>query len=304
MTIGYLHPLYAESLSQFGVPHQMPRSAGSILKRPIPEFPYEDAMGCYPLFACKDWSRLGADINDLSGELISLALVTDPFGHYDDELLRDCFRDVVVPFKEHFVVDLTRPIESFVSSHHRRNARNALRVIAVESCEQPSQHADEWVNLYATLVERHHIKGMARFSKAAFLTQLQVPGLFMFRAAHGESTVGMTLWYTNEQNVSYYHLGAYTDLGYELKASFALFWFAMEHFATLGIEWLNLGAGAGVRRKEDDGLARFKRGWSTGTRTAYFCGRILDRVRYDEMTNAKGISETKYFPAYRAGEFQ
>jgi hypothetical protein len=50
-------------------------------------------------------------------------------------------------------------------------------------------------------------------------------------------------------------------------------------------------------------LSRFKRGWATGTRTAYFCGRIFDRANYREITRASGCMATDYFPAYRQGEF-
>ena len=51
-----------------------------------------------------------------------------------------------------------------------------------------------------------------------------------------------------------------------------------------------------------DGLSRFKRGWSTGTRTAYFCGRIFDHARYSEIMSVEGGGTTDYFPAYRKGE--
>jgi lipid II:glycine glycyltransferase (peptidoglycan interpeptide bridge formation enzyme) len=110
----------------------------------------------------------------------------------------------------------------------------------------------------------------------------------------------MTLWYVLG-NVGYYHLGAYNHAGYELRASFALFWRAIEHFAAKGLRWLNLGAGAGLEGSSTDGLSRFKRGWSTGT--AYFCGRIFDRAKYSEVVKASGVSAADYFPAYRKGEF-
>ena len=59
----------------------------------------------------------------------------------------------------------------------------------------------------------------------------------------------------------------------------------------------------GVESNCTDGLSQFKRGWSTGTRTAYFCGRIFDHKSYAEIVKAKGIAATTYFPAYRKGEF-
>jgi hypothetical protein len=299
---GYMHPGYAESLAEFGTPRELPRCGGWILERQIPGFPYRDAMGCYPLFCCQDWSQLHADLEDLDDEWVSLALVTGPFGEYDTAYLHRCFRDIVLPFKQHFIVDLSRPIDTFVSSHHRRYARKALRDVQVERCQDPTQFNDEWVDLYATLIGRHNIKGIAAFSRLAFAKQLKVPGLVVFRAVCKEITVGMALWYIQEE-VGYYHLAAYSDTGYKLRASFALFWSAIEYFAGQGLRWLNLGAGAGISGNGADGLSRFKRGWSTGTRTAYFCGRIFNPERYTEIVKAKGITATDYFPAYRKGEF-
>jgi hypothetical protein len=299
---GYAHRLYARSLAEFGTPRELPRSAGWILEREIPGSPHRDAMGCYPLFACRNWSQLHADLDELAHDLVSLSLVADPFGEHGEEHLRRCFRDEVFPFKQHYVADLSKSIDSIVSPHHRRYARKALSEIHVERCEEPTRFLREWTELYTVLIERHHIKGIAAFSQTAFSRQLSVPGLVMFRAVHGEATIGILLWYTQGE-VCYYHLGAFNDLGYQKRASFALFWTAIEYFKAREFRWLSLGAGAGVRDDSEDGLSRFKGGWSTETRTAYFCGRIFDEARYQEIVRAKGTSGTDYFPAYRAGEF-
>lgn len=302
MLTGYMHPLYAESLGEFGKPRELPQCGAWILERQIPGLSYRDAMGCYPLFACQDWSQLHADLKNLRKELVSLSLVTDPFGDYDVTYLRRCFRDVVIPFKQHFVVDLSRPMNTFVSKHHSRYAQKALGNVSIERCDDPQQFLNEWVDLYANLVATRNITGIPAFSKTTFARQLSVPGIVAFQAVREERTVGMLLWYIQE-GVGYYHLGAHSPVGYDLRASFALFWFAIEYFAANGLRWLNLGAGAGVGGDGTDGLSRFKRGWSTGTRTAYFCGRIFDRAMYSEIVKAKGISATDYFPAYRKGEF-
>ena len=303
MISGYMHPAYAGSLSEFGTPRLLPKSGAWILERKIPGVPYYDAMGCYPLFSCRDWSQLHADLEDIGNELVSLSLVTDPFGEYDLAYLRQCFEDVVIPFKEHFIIDLSLPRESVVCSHHRRYARKALEDVCVERCEDPTQFINEWVNLYDALIEKHNIEGILAFSRSALAKQLRVPGIVVFRAVYEGATVSMLLWYV-QGDVGYYHLGASSALGYELRASFALFWSAIEYFAANGLRWLSLGAGAGVRGDGTDGLSRFKRGWSTGTRTAYFCGRIFDQKQYLEIVRAKEIPETEYFPAYRLGEFE
>ena len=301
MSNGYSHRGYAEALGEFGAPRLLPRSGGSLLERAIPGTQYRDAMGCYPLFACDDWPKLEQDLDELSGDLVSVALVADPFGDYDEALLRKSFPDVLFPFKEHLITDLTQPRESFVNPQHRRKAQRALERMRVERCDDPMRFVDDWNKLYANLIQRHRIQGLSAFSAASFKAQLAVPGISMFRAIHDDETAGITLWYT-DRGVAYYHLGAYNDLGYELEASFALFWHVLEHFSNQQLKWLNLGAGAGLAN-QTDGLTRFKRGWSTATRPAYFCGRIFDRAKYDEAMRVRGVAATDYFPAYRRGEF-
>jgi hypothetical protein len=240
-------------------------------------------------------------LDEINDDLVCLSVVTDPFGNYDNDYLLKCFRDIVTPYKEHFVIDLSVPKEKIISKHHWRNANKAIKSVDVEKCDAPIELLDNWMELYANLIRRHNIKGISAFSVFSFRKQLEVPGIVVFRAMYGKVTVGMTLWYIQEE-VSYYHLGAYTDFGYELRASFALFWAAIQYFAETGVRWLNLGAGAGIHNTREDGLIRFKRGWATGTRMAYFCGRIFDHDRYSKIVKARGISKFDYFPAYRRGE--
>src|SRR5579864_7703333 len=125
---GYAHPLYTESLSEFGTPVGLPESGGQLLERLISGTAYHDAMGPYPLFCCADWHGLARDIEGLRGKLVSVVVVADPFGGHGEGALRSCF-DCVVPFKTHFVVDLEQSA-SHGSSHHRYYARRAQREVA------------------------------------------------------------------------------------------------------------------------------------------------------------------------------
>jgi hypothetical protein len=299
---GYLHQRYAESLSEFGTPLALHQCGGWLLSRQIPQTDSRDAMGCYPLFACEHWSQLKADLDQVADDLISVSLVTDPFGDFDTDYLRECFPDVVKPFKQHFVIDLERPLESFVHPHHLRNARKALQRVEVEPCLEPLEFLDDWVSLYQTLIERHDITGMTAFSRNSFAGQLSVPGITAFRAVENGVTAGMLLWY-EQGDRAYYHLGAYSERGYEAGASFALFDYALRHFCLRQFKWLNLGAGAGSNNT-NSGLTRFKQGWSNNVRTAYFCGRIFSRHKYQQLVERTNTSATEYFPAYRLGEFK
>jgi hypothetical protein len=294
---GYPHPGFAASLAYLGTPRLLPRSGGWILERAIPSTPFRDAVGCYPLFACMDWRGLAADLDDLRGALVSLAVVADPFGAHDRTILEACFPDVVLPFKEHFVVDLAVPPSERTSDHHRRNLGRAAAEVTVEWCFDPARHRHEWGTFYRDFVEARRITGFAAVPPDALAKQLEVPGATLFRALRGGATVGMHLWMAHAR-VGYSHLVAHTAEGRAWGASYALYSHAIEHFARQGLRWLDLGGAPGVSAPADHGLARFKRGWSTGTRMAYFCGRILDQERYQDLAEGR---ETDFFPAYRSG---
>jgi hypothetical protein len=190
-----------------------------------------------------------------------------------------------------------------MSDHHKRYSSKALQNVYVEKCENPTGFIDDWVKLYEHLIDRHNIRGIPAFSKSSFVRQLNVPGIVAFRATFEGTTIGMLLWFVRD-DLGYYHLGAYNDCGYEMRASFALFRFAIEYFTTEKLQRLNLGTGAGLEGNGNDGLSRFKRGWSTGTRTVYFCGRIFNYRIYESLVTEKCVADTKYFPEYRRGEFR
>lgn len=297
--LGYADSLYAASLAEFGTVRELPLCKGWLLERSIGALPDRDGTGCYPLFSCRDWSRLGEDIVAVGEDLLTVALVPDPMGGASRAHLEGCF-DFVRPFKDHYVTALKNPIDGIASAHHRRYARRALRDLDIERCETPVVYLDEWNELYDQLRETHRLSGIRAFSRAAFHQQLLIPGLVMFRASRHGRTAGLHLW-LQQADVAYGHLGVTNDLGYRYAAAYGLYWFALEWFSTR-VAWLHLGGSAGVGRAERDGLAAFKHGWATETRTAYLCGRCFDAERYVEITKARGLEPGNFFPAYRSGE--
>ena len=298
---GYASLAYAESLAAFGRVRALPRCDGWLLERAIPGTPDRDAMGPYPLFCCRDWSRLRTDLDGLGRDLVSVVLVADPLGP-DPALLRRTF-DHVRPYKEHLVVDSTVEPGATATKHHRYYARRALRSIVVEPCDRPIDHLDTWVMLYRHLAERHGLRGIQAFSREAFARQLAVPGIWMLRALHEGRPVAAQLWYL-QGAVAYNHLVAVSPEGYECFATYALYWEALHRLHAMPtIDVAHLGSGAGDRAAAGDGLAAFKRGWSRATRTAHLCGHVVDPERYEALRRRSGAPEaTSYFPSYRASE--
>jgi hypothetical protein len=298
---GYLHPLYAKSLSEFGRPVELAQCGGWLLERPVPGSALQDAMGCYPLFCCSDWNKLAADIKNARQRNVTIALVADPFAPLSASELARCF-DLVKPFKTHFVIDGNEPIDRHVSSHHRYYARRALRTVEVTMLDQPKDYFDEWIRLYQLLALRHNLRGIKAFSKSAFAMQFEVPGLVIFRAARNGTTLGMHLWYL-QSGVAYSHLAACDEEGYASGAAYALHWVAIDEFKRRrggDLRWIDLGAGAGTQGG-GGGLTLFKRGWATGEKVKYFGGSVCNRKAYRALTGTDEVAPG-YFPSYRAGE--
>ena len=302
---GYAHPAYARSLSELGEPLFLERCGGWALERPIAESDLSDAMGPYPLFACTDWSGLPADLAELGARFeppVSLTVVTDPLAEADANLLRLAFPDLARPFKGHYLVDLARPPEESISGNHRRNLKRARRSLLAERLERPLDALDAWCDMYALLMRRHRIRGIAAFSRASFAGQLGTPGIRAYRALEGGEAVGLSLWYRHGEH-AWYHLSAMSERGRRLRASYLLVAAALEDLRREGVERVDLGAGAGLVDEPEDGLGYFKHGWSTGRAEAWLCGRVFDREAYGELARARGRQGSDYFPAYRPGEF-
>ena len=240
------------------------------------------------------WTILGTD-------LVAVSLVTDPFGRPGPAELQRCFPDVMIPFKQHFVVDLRRPVGDTVGKRHRKHAMRALKQLTIDVIDDAHTFLDEWLVLYDALIARHGITGLRAFSRRAFARQLAIPGTSVLAARHEGRIVGAQIYFLQGDAV-FCHLGAFSEAGYELGVSHALDWTSIEHFHGKAA-WLDLGGGAGRTSDGSDGLSRYKSGWTDDLRQAYFCGRICNPDRYREILATTGTGATDYFPAYRHGEF-
>jgi hypothetical protein len=295
---GYAHARYALSHREFGRPLELPRCGGWVIVRPIPGFAAVDAMGSYPLFCCQDWSRLHMDVTDLGDELVSLTMVADPFGDYDEAMLRECFPDRCLPFKEHYVID----VENLqVSRTHRKCIRTAAREnVIVETTPYSPAFLEEWMELYGNLKARRAIKGIQAFSRDAFEIQLTTPGMVILRATIDGQPVAASTYYV-QGDVAQGHIWGANERGYKNYAMYAMLGFAIEYFNGT-VRWINLQGLPGAKDGGSEGVAHFKRGWTPVTKTAWLCGRILDRQRYAEISRVTRTSEVNYFPAYRNAE--
>jgi hypothetical protein len=101
--------------------------------------------------------------------------------------------------------------------------------------------------------------------------------------------------FVEHEGVAYSHLAAFSELGYRLRAGYALNDAAIDHFR--GRRLIEFGGGAGPADDPQDGLIRFKRGFTNRAEAFQLCGKILDGGAYAQL--AAGAAASDYFPAYR-----
>jgi hypothetical protein len=295
---GYASAQYAQSLREFGEPLCLPRSGGWLLAAAIGNTSYRDAFGPYPLFAAEKPHLLAQDFAELPIDLVSVYAVSDPLR--EDQLpTYEWAFDFVRPYKCHYIVDLSITFDKYLCYHHRRYTARALEQVQVTLASCPASFATEWTDLYSALCERHSITGLRRFSPQSFAAQLRIPGCHYFRAFHRGNSVGGLVCFV-DRGRAYGHLISTTGLGQRLLAQYALYWTAIEFFRGCA-KVLDLGGVPDGLTPEQSGLAFFKSRWSTSTRMAYFCGRILNPKVYGQLTHGVGSKAGNLFPAYRSG---
>ena len=287
----YASALYAEALGDLGRPVRVDGWGGFVVARPTPAGGREDAVGAYPLAVIDRDADLPAGLAALADRgLVSLVLVPDPLASPPPERLADAF-SLCRPFKTHFLVELSPNME--FSKHHRERVRRGARRCRVERVALRDRLAD-WRALYAGLVDRKAIRGVADFTPAYFERLAEAPQLAAFAAFVGDEPAAMTLWFEHD-GVVYNHLTASNPLGYANGANFALYGAAIDHFS--GAAVANLGGGAGLDDDPEDGLAAFKRGFANRETKALICGAVLDADAYAALCG--GRPPTRFFPAYR-----
>ena len=194
---GYGSAQYAASLIHLGEALPLPASGAHLVRRPIGDGPHWDAAAPYPLLSPARPERLAGDLQALDGAAegpVSVTAVIDPLAGATEEQLRAAFPDHLRPFKRHYLVELDRPLEEFVSSHHLRYLRRGLANVEVTEVPYSGDSLERWIELYARLVERHGITGAAAFSRESFEALAAAPGLVAFAARMEGRVVGMQLW--------------------------------------------------------------------------------------------------------------
>jgi hypothetical protein len=254
-----------------------------------------DAIGPYPITCLADESDLGSGLDLLRKEgFVSITLVVEDLLGPPIDKLQQTF-DFARPFKTHYLVDEAGGTYQ-PSKHHRYEIRRAARAGVEVRVVPLLDILDAWIGLYDGLITNHRIVGAQRFPRESFEVLANCDGLVTVAAFVGQDLVSCHLWIEYKGFV-WSHLAASSALGYSNGAAYAV---CDQSIRTFSGKVIDLGGAAGVNDASDNGLARFKAGFSNRQHRAYLCGAVLDTKAYLALCANTDAARSDYFPAYRA----
>lgn len=282
---GYHHPSYAESFAEAGAVRHLRGSGSWLLTRPIPGSERRDAFVGYPRLVVRDPRGLHEELQAIASlaDVVTVTALTDPLSTLDEELLRPSFPDLVRVDAQHYLADL---VSFWPARDHRRAARAALRLLDVEVEDAPAGLVEAWDALGGTALPGSELG----LSAQALERQLALPGCVAFKAVAEDGAVAMAVVYVSGNDATL-HAMTTSAAGEELGARYALVQTMAEDMAGRGLRALDLGSA--------DADPAFMDGWTETMQPSFRCGRIIDRVAYEELVAAAGTTDSAAFPSYR-----
>lgn len=282
---GYHHPSYAESFTDAGEVRHLRGSGSWLLTRPIADTPWRDALLGYPHLAARDPRGLHEDVQAVAAlaDIVAVSALTDPLSSLDEELLRPSFPDLVRVDARHFIADL---VTFWPARDHRRAVREALRQVDVEVEDAPAALVPAWDALDGPALPGSELG----LSTESLGRQLALPGCVAFSVLDEDGPVAMAVVYVSGEDATLHAMSS-SAAGESLGARYALIQTIVEDMAGRGLRRLDLGSA--------DAEPAFMEGWTQELRPAYRCGRVVDRLAYDELVTDAGTGDSAAFPAYR-----
>ncbi len=288
----YLIPQYADAFLGIAQTIRLPSAQIPMLKQNILQTAYYDLASCYPRTPLFSLEAIDLDLVRLAHEnYISLTFATDvlvqpEFAQYD------ALFDYVYPFKQHYILNRQLPI--VLSKHHRYEIKQAQKKCVVQPISL-KENLEVWHLLYQKLVWRHRISGLQAFSKHYFQVLSELPNIRALAAFVDADIVSIHLWLSYQDKL-YSHLAASNEKGYQHRASYAIYAYIIDIFQEF--TWIDFGGNSGGCDNPQDGLSRFKSGFSNELRASYILGKIFNPDVYRELS--VGIRAKNYFPLYRS----
>jgi lipid II:glycine glycyltransferase (peptidoglycan interpeptide bridge formation enzyme) len=201
-------------------------------------------------------------------------------------------------------IDLEKSLEQQwreTRSGHRSDIQRSEKLnIAVEQSRSVQDHA-AFARVYAETMHRVMAADFYHFAEgySVELEQALGPDMQLWVARDGAEVIAASIFTTcRSSGIVQYHLSGTTGGALGVQPSKLILQQARCSFKSAGFRWMHLGGGLG---SSDDGLFRFKRGFSPITWPFETLRVVLDSSEYNRRCNLAGTyrGSDRYFPPYR-----
>lgn len=214
--------------------------------------------------------------------------------------------------KEIVYFDLTCTVDELwrgLNRGHKSSVNKARNSgVAIAKVEPVPENLAAFNRLYYATMERNRAAERWFFPKDYFQNCCDCLGpertsLFF---AYVDGVVASAYFLMHDFHTVYYHFGGSASRFYDLRPNNLLMYETALWAKERGYSEYHLGGG--VTSLSDDNLFRFKRGFSSKTKTLYTYHRVLNNEVYDVLCRAKEqhellkmgmLSDSYYFPVYR-----
>lgn len=290
---------YCACLEGFGSPLMLDKASGCLLRRRIPGTSLDDLVFPYPMFRVTDEiSLLGSLRSGRAGGAITATIVTDPLYGFLPSMDE---WDVALKWKTHLIVDNSMPSANLFSDkvcYYSRRARGRYGFEVRLAPDDRLALLDDWMRLWAVLVERHGLKGLKALSPGYFERLFSLEGVMPAVLSDGDGIHGIHIWIVDGTD-AYSHLHASDPRAYDCSANYLLYSEELKLLSGLGCRRCLLGSASGSGG--EDGLFAFKRQFANSSADNHLLGLVMDRSAYAGLTGSP-VHDGGYFPAYRRGE--
>jgi hypothetical protein len=183
-------------------------------------------------------------------------------------------------------------------------ARRELTVRCIECGTSDGDAALEtFRSIYELTMDRLRASPFYIFSKDYYSALAHGLGrdMCVINASRGNVVVGAAIFFAGCE-FAHYHLSGTTEEGRKFRAGTIILVEAARWARQRQCHWLHLGGGTHA----DDGLFRFKQSFGGPTYQYHFTTAVVDRRRYDALTDLRNSSPSLpspragFFPQYRA----
>jgi hypothetical protein len=283
---------YGHSLRHHGEPFQLNGWGAALLRRPIRDTPFYDAIGPWPYSTLPE---SGSVMVSLRNEMIKQGLISFLACARPDQDLDSVEWQTagfqVIKIRHHFVFRPQLPPPTR-SAKTRANLSKARRYWLIQTQKVSIRLLEQFSEWHAELNQRKDMSFFGRLPLAHILQLATLPDCHIVLAIddHGPAAAVIVMIVKDQVHC---HAQAGAKDAYTQRAFYALYETILEKWG--GTHTIYLGGGPGG--KDGPGVERFKRRFANDTIDVTMVRTILDPKTCEQIALTRG--DPQWFPPYR-----